>query len=245
MDTGTFARLSRLCGACGSRRAVLGAVLGTALLETSMGTAAAKPEPPSPGTSPGKSRRHGTRRGKHKGHVQGQAKTKSGNHCISPSTGADLNEFFGISAQIVTGFCAEVGAGEPWTTGGPWFMAQRFEAVPEGFTPVGTTPLEDFIAKFTALKLVIDPGTHQETIVVFPHDGNLFVDPDFNGAVFVSPTTLGLLNPEPVGEHEVAVSWVFSAMHCDGIAANIAQNCFPAGETHYFSVAFAVTPGHH
>jgi hypothetical protein len=195
-----------------------------------------------------KNKRHGKhqRKRKSKQRVSAQAKEKPGNHCVSPSTGVDLNTYFGIADQIVTSFCPKVGAGERWTAGGPWFMAQSFGPVPGEFIPAGATPVDDFRAKFTALKLVIDPGTRQEKIVVFPTSDKLFVDTNFNGGVFVSPTTLGTVQPLSVGDHVVDVYWVFSAMHCDGLAANVSENCLPAGETKYIpGLAFQVTPGHH
>jgi hypothetical protein len=130
----------------------------------------------------------------------------------------------------------------------------HFERAPtpvEGFVPAGETPLEDFIAKFSALKFVVDANTRQEKTVVFPNDGNLITGPGnvFPGtptdSVFVSPITLGTVHPLSVGDHVVDVYWVFGDVHCDGVAANIAEHCFPKGETLYVTVAFAVTPGHH
>jgi hypothetical protein len=121
----------------------------------------------------------------------------------------------------------------------------------EGFVPAGDTPVEDFIAKFTALKLVIDAGTRQEKTVVFPNDGNVFTGPAtlFPGNpeewALVIPITLGTVQPLPVGDHVVDVYWIFGDVHCDGVAANIVENCFPEGETLYVTVAFEVTPGHH
>jgi hypothetical protein len=246
MRTDAFDQLTRLVGPTGTRRAALRALLATAVASAGLGSAAAKPEPKGTGKGKGKGKAKPKRRSRRQGRVGVQAKDKPGNHCVSPSTGVDLNAFFGISAQIVTSFCREVGSGEQWTVGGPWFMAPTFEATPPGFEPAGDTPLEDFVAKFSAIKYVIDPGSkHQET-VVFPNDDNLFVDDDFAGFAFVSPVTLGLLKPEPVGEHVVDVSWVFSAMHCDGIDDDPTLNCFPAGETLVIpGLAFEVTPGHH
>src|SRR5262249_5405748 len=115
------------------------------------------------------------------------------NHCISPR-GLDQNEFFGISAQIVIDYCPKVGAGEQWIPAQLWFMNGTFEQVPEGLMPDGDTPLEDFIAKFSAVKYVIDPGTKQEKTVAFPNDGNLFTGTLF-GDVVVSPITFGTLKP--------------------------------------------------
>jgi hypothetical protein len=252
MNQQQFDMIVQTFAAVATRRYALAAFVGMALLKTGLGTAAAMPEPPYQAKSRGKGRRADNRQGKHqgkrKGRVSTQAKTKPGNHCISPSTGVDLNAYFGIAEQIVTSFCPTVGAGERWSTGGPWFMAPTFGPVPGGFVPAGATPADDFRAKFTALKLVIDPGTQQEKTVFFPTSDELFVDPNFNGLglVFVSPTTLGTVQPMSVGDHVVDVYWVFRAMHCDGIAANVSENCFPAGETNYIpGLEFQVTPGHH
>jgi hypothetical protein len=177
------------------------------------------------------------------GEGQGQAKTKAGNHCISPSN-VDLNERFGIVAQIVASFCQEVGAGEQWTVAEQaWGMAQTFAAVPEGFEPAGATPLEDFLAKFQGVTYVIDPGTRQEQTVFVPTSGALFVINADDGIDFVSPITLGTLHPLSVGEHVVEAYWVLSAMHCDGLAANPVDNCL-AGESLFNRVRFKVTPGH-
>jgi hypothetical protein len=246
MPTNIFERLTRLFGVAGTRRATLSALLGTALLALALDTSAAKGKR----KAKGKQRNQTTR--KNNGEASGQAKTE--NHCTTPF-GLDLNATYGISAQIVTGFCHEVGSGERWiSSGAPWFVNDTFESVPtpeEGFVPAGDTPVEDFIAKFTALKLVIDAGTRQEKTVVFPNDGNVFTGPAtlFPGNpeewALVIPITLGTVQPLPVGDHVVDVYWVFGDVHCDGVAANIVENCFPEGETQYVTVAFEVTPGHH
>jgi hypothetical protein len=167
---------------------------------------------------------------------------KEGNHCISPE-GADLNEFYGVSVQIVASFCAEVGSGEQWTMSLSWRMNHTFEAVPEGFVPAGTTPLEDFLAKFSRVKYVIDPGTKHSKTTVFQNGSSLFIG-TFAGFPRVSPVTLGTLKAPPVGEHTVEVYWEFSAMHCDGFDTVIPKNCIPAGETKVSTVKFEVTPGH-
>ncbi|HEY7033526.1 MAG TPA: hypothetical protein VH482_19475 [Thermomicrobiales bacterium] len=156
---------------------------------------------------------------------------KKSDHCVSPG-GIDQNEFFGVSAQIVISFCDKIGAGEPWVPAQRWFVNDTFLVVPDGFVPDGNTPLEDYIAKFSGVKFVIDPGTNQEKTVEFPNDGNLFTG-TLNGEVVVSPITLGTLEPLAVGKHVVDVYWEFSAMHCDGIDVVIGAdgNCLPAGDT--------------
>ena len=51
-------------------------------------------------------------------------------HCVS-SVGLDLNEFYGISAQIVAQFCPVANAGQRWVVPGRWFMGEGFEAFPK------------------------------------------------------------------------------------------------------------------
>jgi hypothetical protein len=170
------------------------------------------------------------------------ADRKEGNHCISPE-GLDLNEFFGVSAQIVSAFCTEVGSGEQWTMSLSWRMNTSFETVPEGFVPAGATPLEDFVAKFSGVRYVTDPGTEQSRTTVFRNVSDLFIG-TFAGLPRVSPVTLGTLQPLPVGEHTVEVYWEFSAMHCDGLGTMIGGNCLPAGESKRNAVRFKVIPGH-
>jgi hypothetical protein len=235
----TFDRLTRVFGRPATRRVALHVLFGTAIAGTTAEAGTAKQK--HKGIRRGKGRRRG------KGGASAEAKAKPGNHCVSPS-GVDLNELFGISAQIVTGFCTEVGAGERWVPSpSPWFVSPHPftpKTTPAGFVPAGATPQEDFFAKFAALKIVIDPGTKHEQTVVFPNDGTLFAD-EFGGSILIIPITLGAVHPLPVGEHEAVVSWVFRAMHCNGIAADAATNCFPAGETAFLRLGFAVVPGHH
>lgn len=170
-------------------------------------------------------------------------KAKEGNHCVTPG-GLDLNEFLGVSEQIVTSFCTEVGSGQHWTDAPRWFMEETFEVVPEGFVPAGESPLEDFLAKFVAVKYVIDPGTRQEKTVVST-EVTLFTANV--GQVLLVP--LNSLQPLSVGEHVVDVSWVFNSMHCDGIGDLIASypdggNCLVAGENEVATLSFKVTSGH-
>jgi hypothetical protein len=253
MDLQRFDALVQTLGAVATRRRALAAFVGMALLETSLGTAAAKPKRQHNGTSHGKRRRHGKKKPKGNSRARAQAKSKPGNHCLTPS-GLDLNAFLGISEQIVTSYCREVGSGEEWTTSGPWFVNGSFASVPEGFVPAGETPVEDFQAKFTALKLLIDPGSPQERTVVFPNTGNVFAGPAnaiAPGApeevLILIPASLGTVQPLPVGPHTVHAYWIFSAMHCDGLGTDTTPgsgNCFPAGETLYLQLPFEVVPGH-
>jgi hypothetical protein len=246
MATNTVDRLSHLFSVHGTRRSACRTLLGTAGLALAHDTAGAK------GKRHARAKHRDTARRKHNRGASAQKKAR--NACTTPF-GLDLNALYGVSAQIVNGFCAEVGSGEKWIAAGPpWFVNDTFESVPEdGFQPApgATTPLEDFRAKFTELKLVIDPDTKHEETVRFPTSDQLFTGPgdafpgNPEGWVLISPIALGTAKPLPVGDHVVDVYWVFSDVHCDGVAPSLAENCFPAGDTLFLTVAFKVKPGHH
>jgi hypothetical protein len=167
------------------------------------------------------------------------------NHCIAPS-GTDLNELFGVSEQIVapgSASCTEVGSGESFRPSVmPWFVNHTFEVVPDGFVAAGATPTEDFVAKFAAVKYVIDPGTKRAQTYRFPNRGNVWTG-DFHGFALVNPLTLGTIRPQLVGSHSVETYWIFTAMHCDGFgdATGPGGNCFPAGATQLPTMQFTVT----
>ena len=159
--------------------------------------------------------------------------------CITPS-GIDLNERYGVSEAIVAPFCPEIASGRRWRVSTPWFVSPTFDAVPDGFEPAGETPIEDFVAKFIGVKYVVDPGTTQERTYAFGNVDDLAIIDD----VLANPITLGRLGPSSVGDHIIDTYLLFSAMHCDGLAASLEENCLPAGEVYYSSVQFTVTPGH-
>lgn len=163
------------------------------------------------------------------------------NHCVSPS-GVDVNERWGVSEQIVAAFCTEADSGEFWTTTAIWIMDTSFASVPAGFVPDGDTPLEDFVAKFVALKYVVDPGTRQEQTYVYQNADALGIQ-EVDGLPVVNTVTMGRLHPLRPGPHVVETYWAFSAMHCDGLGDVVAENCFPAGETLYHGIGFDVVVG--
>jgi hypothetical protein len=164
------------------------------------------------------------------------------NHCISP-LGTDLNELYGISAQIVAPYCTRIDQGKAWTVTAPWFMLQTYEAVPDGFVPAGDTPIEDFLAKFIAVRYVVDPGTRYEQTYEFPNDGEVGADVAPNGLAVVNTITLGTLRPLRPGTHVVEIYWSLRALHCDGFSADVVSSCLPAGEFLWDRVEFQVAPG--
>lgn len=220
-----------------TRRSAMGLLLGMALMGGAPASAARKGRRPK-----AKHRRKATERQRHE--VAAQGRNNSAPHCISPS-GLDLNAFYGVAEQVVATFCPPVHAGHSWRPASRWDTAPNFEAydeLPPGFEPVGDTPQEDFVAKFQAATYVVDPGTRQETAVVFPKDARLFTLQQDDFAV-TSPITLGVLKPLSVGDHAVDIHWRLSAMHCDGFGDEPGVNCLAAGDFFYGRWEFTVTPG--
>jgi hypothetical protein len=177
------------------------------------------------------------------GTTTASAEPKEANQCILPN-GVDLNELYGVSEQIITPFCTQADAGQHWTVAAAWLMATSLERVPAGFEPAGDTPLDDLVAKFVAVKYVVDPGTSQQQTFVFPKSGKLWTGV-LDGLPAVNTLTFGSLRPLSIGQHVIEVYWLFNALHCDGLTADREQNCIPAGEALFREIAFEVTPGHH
>ena len=164
-------------------------------------------------------------------------------HCIAPSSDVDLNEFFGVDYAIVP-YCGEVAAGDRWTPAGGWFMSKTFAAVPPGFEPAGATPLEDFLAKFRGVEIVVDAGTAEERTYFIERNNRLWIGehPLVPGLDFAVAIPMGSVSPLSVGSHTASVTWKFDGMHCDGLSDNVQTNCTPGGEFFFFTVSFDVTP---
>jgi hypothetical protein len=161
---------------------------------------------------------------------------------VDPPIG-DLNSFYGVSWHIVTpsGVCGAVAPGEFWTPSVLWTVNATFEETPPGFVPAGPTPLADFVAKFVAVKYVVDPGTRQARTYQFGKEkGAGLWTGQFFGSPAANTVTLGPLRPLPPGPHVVEVSFVLSAMHCDGLGTDPDLQCLPAGETLLGSIPFDV-----
>jgi len=165
------------------------------------------------------------------------AKPKIG-HCVSPR-GTDINELYGQPGPIVVPFCLEIDGRGRWTVTALWETAPEFGPVPAGFVPAGATPLDDFVAKFAGLRYVVDAFSSHPKSFTFTNVGDLFAEV-VNGIPIANTITLGTLNPLPEGEHTVAVYWTMSALHCDGIADSVTDNCIPAGESLFEAFAFEV-----
>lgn len=162
-------------------------------------------------------------------------------HCVAPN-GVDINANVGISAAVVAPFCPEIKAGDRWVRAQFWTEAKTWEQVPDGFIPVGATPLEDFVAKFVAIRYVVDQGTSHEFTVEFATGPSLWTDehPLNPNIDLASAMTLGTVRPLSVGTHTVTSFWIFSGPHCDGFSPIFEESCVPAGAFDAGTVSFDV-----
>jgi hypothetical protein len=156
------------------------------------------------------------------------------NHCIN-SLGVDMNVLFGVPEQFRNQFCMEVSAGEHWRPFALWFTDDGVDSVyPAGYLPLRPLPLEDFVAKLT-VKVVIDGGTLRQKTYVFSPAEAVRTDITFGQLVpgnppFPMASTMPRMDPLSVGDHTFELFWVLSAQHCDGLAADVENNCLPAGD---------------
>jgi len=159
------------------------------------------------------------------------------NHCVN-AAGVDLNVLYGVSDQFRTRECQDISAGEHWRVPLVWIVNFGADSVyPPGYTPADPDPIDDFVTKLVAVKAVLDGGTLQEHTLVFAPSEALRTDinaeqlePGFWGAPYPMASMQPRLAPLGVGDHTFQLSIVLSALHCDGIAPNVDENCLPAGE---------------
>ena len=163
-------------------------------------------------------------------------------HCVAPN-GVDMNAYLDLSAAIVAPFCPEIKAGAWWVRARFYASATTWEQMPEGYVPAGSTPREDFVAKFLAVRYVVDEGTPDEFTVEFANGPRLWTgdhatDPDI---ALATPMTLGAIRPLSVGPHTVRDVWIMSDMQCDGWSAVVEESCIPgAGPYDLGTISFEV-----
>lgn len=175
------------------------------------------------------------------GVVQFSPATASG---CADGNGVDYNILFGVPEPFAD-LCPSIAAKSEWRTSGFWFTNTAYDVVPPGYVPAAPTPREDFIAKFTAVKVVVDAGSKKPKTFTFTPAAALRADltyGDYIGFGFDIPLiwTIPKVGPLPVGDHTVQVFWTFSAQHCDGFGDDPALDCLPAGDTLMRQFSFAV-----
>jgi hypothetical protein len=155
----------------------------------------------------------------------------------------DINANLRLDAAVVAPFCPTIKAGDRWVPAQFYTAARSWEQMPDGYVPAGATPLQDFVAKFVAIRYVVDEGTSRAFTVEFANGpllwtGQHAINPDI---ALATPMTLGAIRPLGVGPHTVRMIWIMSAMQCDGWSAVVAESCFPgAGPFDNGSDAFEV-----
>lgn len=165
------------------------------------------------------------------------AGTADGNHCRLPD-GTDFNELWGVTEAIVWFPCLEIGSGQDWRVAGLWGVNATFKKVPKEFVPAGATPLDDYLAKFEGVKIVVDPGTSSERTYRFTDTSRLIVQETSFGAS-VNVVAMGVLAPLSVGTHVVESFMMLRGMHCDGFS----RDCIGPGDVLHFSGEVTVTAG--
>ncbi|NNM45230.1 hypothetical protein [Knoellia koreensis] len=160
-------------------------------------------------------------------------------HCISSSSGLDIQAFLGLDASVVNGFCPPVLAGSPWVPGLSFYFAKTWEQWPQGYVKAGPTPRDDFLTKFVGIKDVVDAGTPHEFTVEFSDVSRLRLY-ELDGYDQASTLTLGTIRPLSAGRHSVDVSILMSDVACDGTSSVVEWSCLPAGEIAAFTYNFDV-----
>ena len=167
-----------------------------------------------------------------------EAGSKRSPHCVIH--GDNLNEIFGTTdGFVVDPFCTKVAAGAKWRPVLRWNVAGSWEFTPEGFTPAGATPLEDFLLKFAGTRYVVDAGTRQERQYVFSAEDLILIAVDLpEGWDFAA--WMPRMRPLSAGTHTVDKYPIFSEVHCDGVPEAEGGICAPAGEHFAERVEFVV-----
>jgi hypothetical protein len=159
-------------------------------------------------------------------------------HCIHP-LGFDMNEVSNTNHRIITTFCTVALVGELWIPAAAWTTNATYDVIPEGYTPSGATPMEDYSAKFVGARYVIDAGTRHQRTFRFGASRILQVL-RAPGSDFPTASIMAVLPPLPAGRHTVDIFLTLSADHWDGFGDDPSSNLWPAGETHCSRVEFIV-----
>jgi len=193
---------------------------------------------------------------------------------LASAHGIDFHAAFVVSPDLGLGG-DPLGVGSWWTPMVVWGTNRAGGLLPDfpiayhdGYvTQFPDDPMRDFFAKLEKFTIVVDPGTHQERVHVYPNPKTLaavttwgeFWGPDGGyGLPQLNPMTWAtffpVLKPLRVGEHEMYLSFTMSAEHCDGVPSLAGEpltfeggHCIPAGDVWWIPVihpsfAFQVVP---
>lgn len=169
---------------------------------------------------------------------------RDANHCVN-EFGADYNELYDVSLQFREFDCRVISAGERWIAFLPWITNVPSAGIyPEGYVPAESAPMDDFLSKLEAYKVVVDGGTRVEKVFVFDPAEIVRFDvtadqlfPPFFPEPYPTASLLPVMPPTSVGEHTYEPILVMSAEHCDGFGTDPFLQCLPEGE-----VSFGLRP---
>lgn len=176
---------------------------------------------------------------------------RDANHCVN-NFGVDYNDLYGVSDQFRTFECRVISAGERWVPLLTWITNDTDLVYPPGYVPSLPAPIDDFLAKLVAVKIVVDRGTPQEKTRLFESSGIVRTDinvedvePGAWGSPFPMASLLPTMRPSAVGDHTFEPILVLSAEHCDGFGTDPELQCLPAGEVSFGVRSLSITPPEH
>lgn len=170
-------------------------------------------------------------------------------HCVWPATGADLQEFWGISSYFVAPGvgCDHVAAGAAWTTPVSFYVAKTWEHVPDGVVPATDSPLAELESSVTTVRLIVDQGTKQQFTVERSGDQLQWkvrewdaVYQEHSDWYLVDVGTALSVHPLAVGTHTVTAEIVADRVACDGTDPAYDVSCLPPGVWDYPTRTFQV-----
>jgi hypothetical protein len=196
--------------------------------------------------------------------------TSSATRCTSDN-GSDVKAYFGIqrsdaiwlNLQGLHPPCVTVVQGHTFYRTHGWITQLPPETVyPEGYRPDHPAPMKDFLSKITQARYVVSRDGRVEIARTVGRRellaraklgafGDLFVAPDstLTPGVTIYGAAPEWTTLEPfssrglsVGQHTIEIYWTLTKQHCDGFAADPANDCLPAGESLTTSTLFDVVP---
>ena len=103
--------------------------------------------------------------------------------------------------------------------------------------PAEPAPIDDFVSKVVAIKVVVDGGTAREKTQSFTASKAIRTDvnaEELEPGAWPEPSPMASMlprmRPVSVGEHTFEIFVVLSAEHCDGLGSDPELQCLPAGE---------------
>jgi hypothetical protein len=191
--------------------------------------------------------------------VENQPDTSSAHrpaHCVAP-WGIDWSDVLHVKkAAIVSPFCTEVQAGDPYIPEVKWITNTEdgIEGLPlvypAGYTPRHDEPTKDFLHKLERVRYVVHPGEQELSFRGSQIKKGLTLGDLYEGSTefppeqMVLPATslLGELPSLPPGTYSADIHLVMSDMHCDGQTTDAAASCLPAGDSLALTRNFVVLP---